>query len=474
MIHLVLIAIVLTVYLGGPLDAVTDGGWPMGAGVAAAGAAMPLAYAWAVRRAVAALGTARGRGRLRRLDRWTPAYQLGAVAWLAAAIAAGWLAWLRGGIGDLVLVDELLAMLPAIGLIVWQWLAYYPIDRRLREASLMGGLDAGRPVYPIWTRGQYLLAQMRHHLALILGPVLPMLAWSEWLARLATGVGGEPVISEAAAGGLTLGGAAMIFLFAPLLIVRLWHTRSLPSGEIRETLSAMCRRAGVKVRDLLVWHSHGGVVNAAVMGLVAPLRFVLLSDGLLDQLERPHVEAVMAHELGHVKKKHMPTLAMAAIGSLGLIEVGVRRGLASIGGDGLGAWGIEPAAVSAVAAAGGLAAWAGVFGWVSRRIEREADVFAVRTLVSERGGTEASGGRVIDAESAQQMIGALGRVAALAHVDPRRRSWRHGSIAWRQRYLGSLVGKPADRLPIDRAMRRVRAASVAMVIGLIAAASGLV
>lgn len=480
MLHMVLIAIVLLTFVGAPLGEAAAPRW---LGPAAGGGALLLAmgYAGLVRWTLAGFGKTGGLDRLRRLDRATPAYQLAVVGLLAAALSAGWLAWIRGTIGDLILLDELLAALPAVGLLIWRWHAYYPVEKRIHEASLIRNLDRNDPVYPVWTRGQYLLAQVRHHLGLILGPVLPLLAWMEWLGRLAGAGGHEAVISRGTAGALSFAGALTVFLFAPAVIVRLWDTEPLPEGEIRGTLVQMCRHAGVKVRDLLLWKSHGGIVNAAVMGLVAPLRYVLLSDGLLDQLDRRHVTAVMAHELGHVKKKHMPTLAGVAIGSIGLLQVVGELTLDALEPVvGEASYGVSQAAVAIVF--GGLAmVWIAGFGWVSRRIEREADAFAVRTLAEQarQKATQtddaerapASSEAVIEEAPARQMIDALQRVADLAHIDPRRRSWRHGSIAWRQRYLRGLIGQPADRLPIDRTVRLIRVGGVATVLGLVAIAA---
>jgi hypothetical protein len=66
------------------------------------------------------------------------------------------------------------------------------------------------------------------------------------------------------------------------------------------------------------------------------------------------------------------------------------------------------------------------------------------------------------------MAGALGRVAALNYINPRRRSWRHGSIAWRQAYLTGLVGRNSSHLPIDRMVARLKIAAVIV----LAAAAG--
>ncbi len=62
------------------------------------------------------------------------------------------------------------------------------------------------------------------------------------------------------------------------------------------------------------------------------------------------------------------------------------------------------------------------------------------------------------------MVGALQQVADLNYMSVTRRSWRHGSILWRQRYLQTLVGRPIDRLPIDRGVFWIK---VAVIVGLI-------
>ena len=62
-------------------------------------------------------------------------------------------------------------------------------------------------------------------------------------------------------------------------------------------------------------------------------------------------------------------------------------------------------------------------------------------------------------------------IAHLNTVDPNRPSWRHGSIAWRQSYLDSIVGRPVDRLPIDVLIRRLKALAL---LGLMVAAASLV
>ena len=79
---------------------------------------------------------------------------------------------------------------------------------------------------------------------------------------------------------------------------------------------------------------------------------------------------------------------------------------------------------------------------------------------------EASGagapGLAVSPEAAGVMIGALEAVARINHIPRWKRSFRHGSIADRQRRLRAIVGRPVDRLPIDRVVRVIKVATVAV------------
>ncbi|MEM6458118.1 MAG: M48 family metallopeptidase [Planctomycetota bacterium] len=411
-------------------------------------------WAWcaAVRRR---LGTPGGLRSLNRLHRGAAALPIVALGLYVTDLWAGALDTVRGphdlsrgtlGVRDTILLDELVVMLPTLGLVVFSWWAYAPIDRRLREAALIRRADAGLPIYPVWGRGRYVWMQARFQMGLILVPLLLILAWSESVVRLV----GAGVVSNDAAMWLMPGGAGLVFVAAPLIVRRLWDTVPLPAGPTRDRLLAVCERHGVRVRGLLLWRSFGGMINAAVVGLFGPLRYILLSDGLLDQVGEEQVEAVLAHELGHVKLHHLAWLAAAAL------ALGVAL-------SGLGEWALGAVSepwILAVAAAAGLVAWAAGFGWVSRRIERQADTFAVRHMAQASATHHETPPEVFDAASVDVMVDALQSVAVLNHVPPTRRSWRHGSIAWRQDYLRTLVGTPLSRAPIDRLMRRVNAALV--------------
>lgn len=412
-------------------------------------------YAYACRRTLLALGTHSGPRRLARLDRISVLYRATVLVMFGLDLWVGTLARLREGmstllrapLGDPILVDECLFLLPPLLMICWGWAVYYPIDRRLREALLIQQIDAGMVIHPIWTRGQYLLNQIRHHMALILVPMLLLIGWSECVETFTPRDTGLMLPAL-----LQLGGTATIFLLAPLVIRHLWDTVPLPEGELRHHLLKVCRQHGVVVRELLLWRTFGGMINAAVMGILRPVRFILLTDGLLEQLPLPEVEAVMAHELAHVRKQHTIWLILVTVALLAgvgaFFNIAAEHAETWLTGQAVHL-GILHASMVGIIAGG----WIMGFGWVSRRFERQADAFAVRHMAE---------GEHVDADAVGVMTRALERVATLNHVPVARRSWRHGSIAWRQDYLHSLVGTSVDVSPIDRTVTRIKAAALAV------------
>jgi Zn-dependent protease with chaperone function len=110
-----------------------------------------------------------------------------------------------------------------------------------------------------------------------------------------------------------------------------------------------------------------------------------------------------------------------------------------------------------------------VFGFVSRRFELQADAFAAQHL-SGMSSANAGRGVVVTPEAAEAMAGALQSVAELNHIPVRRFTWRHGSIHARQRAVRSIVGAPADRIPIDRTVRRLK---MVILIALLVTAAGV-
>lgn len=397
------------------------------------------------------------------------------VSLAGAVFTLDWLGQVRTVIGDLPAIDEAVATLPFIAVFVAGWWSIYPIERRIRGATLIRTLDDGGTIHPLPTRGQFVWSRVRHDLLLVLVPVSLIACWSEivrvlmaWLGERAPGSGGMvqelllPMQSEAGRAlvqaGFQLIGVALVFTVAPLILRWIWDTVRIERGPLRSDLEALCTAAGVRVRDLLIWRTHGTMINGAAVGMVPGLRYILLTDALLENLPSGQVRAVMAHEVGHVRHKHIPWLVLSVLGTAGVLSLALELSLlasARLAGVSIGP-GSEPLWLQLAGVATGVLSIAGtfaVFGCVSRRFEWQADAFAARVLSAT--GPQDAAGRITD-EGAAAMIEALGSVARLNHIPRGRRSFRHGSILTRQRRLGTIVGRAADDLPQDRHVRWIK------------------
>lgn len=441
-----------------------------------------------------------------------------ALLWIDV-ITLGWIDFVRDAIGllrlggryqhlgegNLILIDELLIVAPPMLVIVAGWWAVYPIDRRLREARLIATLDQGRPYYPPSTRLGFVVMQARHQLGLAFVPLCCLLALREtagiaipaiydaargvenpgWFMRAIRAATSRDARDVTMAGIQLLGVFALVILM-PLGIRFLWDTVPVREGELVGRLTAMAHRVGVRVNQLLIWRTGGTMINGAVLGAIGWARHILLTDALIESLPGRQVLAVLAHELGHVRRKHIVWLGVGCVSivvlasfALQVLLLGWKPNLSSVDPSWL-------TTIDYTIAIGGMLIGAFAFGWISRRFEWQADAFAVQTLSvefavaplpsespelvdsSSSSQTVSEGGEsapAVDVPTAitpaavDAMIGALDSVASLNHIPVHRFSFRHGSIARRIENLRALVGVPLNRAPIDRTVGRIKAMS---------------
>ncbi len=391
-----------------------------------------------------------------------------------AVLVFGWLGTVRNAMGDLILLDELVTIGPPLLGYLGTWWAYYPIERRIRDAVLLRRLDLGQPVYAAPSRGRYVLMQVRLHLLLLLVPLMVILTLSE-IINLSLAPWSDREWSAAVTDLGTLAAGLTVFVFAPLMARWILGVVPMSDGPIHDDLLTVCRAHKVKVRRLLVWKTDGSMLNAAVMGVFGWLRYVLLTDALLESLARRQVRAVMAHEIGHIRRHHMPWLIATLFATISATSLIFSVVVLLASSDVDPAVDIAPR-VDLVGTAVAVVVLFAVFGWVSRRFERQADTFAVQHLsrwpstsenesepqAQSRTSSDCAG-ETITVEAVQTMQQALHTIARLHAAPLTRHSWRHGSIAWRSAYLASLIGRDASTLPIDRQVKWIKlAAAIAL------------
>ncbi len=107
-----------------------------------------------------------------------------------------------------------------------------------------------------------------------------------------------------------------MLLFHSTLIVPLFNKQTpLEEGELKKGIHAFCEKAGFKLDKVFVIDSsrRSTKANAYFSGLGAKKRIVLF-DTLINDLGQEEIIAVLAHEIGHYKKKH--TLAGMVISAI--------------------------------------------------------------------------------------------------------------------------------------------------------------
>lgn len=94
--------------------------------------------------------------------------------------------------------------------------------------------------------------------------------------------------------------------FGPLLIQKIWGCRSLEPGFARARIESLCTKANLKYADILKWELFGGsMITAGIMGLWGKFRYILVTPAMINNLQPEEVDAVIAHEIGHIQKKHI-------------------------------------------------------------------------------------------------------------------------------------------------------------------------
>lgn len=251
-----------------------------------------------------------------------------------------------------------------------------------------------------------------------------------------------------------------LVLAFPPLIRRLWGCTPLPPGEHRQMVEAFCRRLGFH-SEILLWPLFDGqFLSAGVVGILPRLRYLLLTPALLQALSRPEIEAVLAHEIGHVKKLHIPLYIFLFLGLALLASALADPLLALLIASPLFFFflerlGMEAETVVALLAALPMLAllllyFRYVFGYFLRNFERQADLHAFVV----QGG-------------AGPLISAFERIAVLSGNIRDEPSWHHFSIAQRVDMLRRCEADPGAVRGQDRKLHLSLALYVVLLGGLI-------
>lgn len=180
---------------------------------------------------------------------------------------------------------------------------------------------------------------------------------------------------------LTLVSLFMMMFYSNLIVPLFNKQTPLEGGSLRDKIEEFAGKAGFKLDNIYVMDGskRSSKANAYFTGL-GPKKRIVLFDTLINDLEEEEIVAVLAHEIGHYKKKHsatgmvLATLQSALMFYLFSLFVGEDSFAVALGGTdasfhlGLLAFGVLYAPISMLT---GLASNA-----LSRHNEFQADDFA--------------------------------------------------------------------------------------------------
>lgn len=277
---------------------------------------------------------------------------------------------------DLPIVGHLAGIMVFFGYLCLLWLAGLPSYQRVFARPL-----AAR---------SFLAANLKINLAILLPWLiisfffdLIQLAPIPQLKEFLTSPWGEPILVLLSLFGL--------IFFLPLAIVRLWGCTPLPPGPTRQRLEDFCRGQRLRFADILLWPLfEGRMLTAGVMGITGRFRYLLITPALLEATTPEEIEAVMAHELGHVKRFHLQLYLFLFLGFGVLAQVGgapllmlllssdIFYQLVTLSGK-------SPDTILALASACILFAlmlgyFRFIFGFFMRNFERQADLHALSAM----------------------------------------------------------------------------------------------
>ena len=306
------------------------------------------------------------------------------------------------------------------------------------------------------SRGKFVLSQLRLNLPILL-PYLTLSLLLDLAALWPYDWGQDWLNTDTGQAVFVVVFMSVLVVVFPALIRPLWGLKPLPAGPKREAIENFCQQSGFKYADIMLWPLYEGEgLTAGVMGLVKRWRYILITRSLLDLLDQDELDAVMAHELGHVKHHHLSFylfffigfflaslwvlgvfyfILIMALGSLNLLSMVKDQTLFGILNG-------VPFLVILVFY------FRFIFGVFMRNFERQADLYGYRVTGTING-----------------LVSSLEKIAFWSGQSRDVPSWHHFSIAQRVEFLRQCEAKPAL---VKRHHRKVRVMIVTYVVVLAA------
>lgn len=255
----------------------------------------------------------------------------------------------------------------------------------------------------------------------------------------------------------------LVFLFAvaivgPAMIQKFWRCKPLETGYYRRRIENLCQKAGLEYANILYLPIIGGrMITAGVMGLIKKFRYILVTDALLQLLEPEEIDAVIAHEIGHIKKKHLLFYLVFFVGymlvSFATFDLLIYFILFAepiysfINSTGLDQATVTSSIFSLIIILIFLIYFRYIFGYFMRNFERQADTYVYALF-----------------DSAQPLISTLEKIAVTSGQPRDKPNWHHFSIKKRVDYLKKCE---ADKTWITRHDSKIKKSIAVYLVGIL-------
>ncbi len=249
-----------------------------------------------------------------------------------------------------------------------------------------------------------------------------------------------------------------VVIIGPAMIQKFWRCKPLASGYVRSRIEKLCRRAGLEYSNILYWPIFGGrMITAGIMGLIKKFRYILITEALVRHLEPEEMDAVIAHEIGHIKRKHLHFYLVFFIGYIFLSYTSfdllvyfiiytdpVYRLISSAG---INHDTIISAVFSLIIIIIFFIYFRYIFGYFMRNFERQADTYVYALF-----------------PSAKPLISTFKKIAATTGQPPDKPNWHHFSIKERIEYLNLCEEDKTYIIRQDRKIKKSIAVYLAAIV----------
>ncbi|MBF0236376.1 MAG: M48 family metalloprotease, partial [SAR324 cluster bacterium] len=199
----------------------------------------------------------------------------------------------------------------------------YLSDTGFQLANFMDNYTMGSPVTMIFLIFEYWLADgilvafsfpgrsrqaiqntFIRHLRLQMPILVISLLQSGWFTIMEMLTGDTASLSNYILQGLSA--IMMLIVTSPFITIVCWGARPLKIPLFHEFLQHEIQKNHVSVANVMIWPA--GIINsitAGVIGIVPGCRYLLISEVLIHTLSLEELRAVVAHEAGHLRHRHL-------------------------------------------------------------------------------------------------------------------------------------------------------------------------